>query len=193
MLISLLEKLRFSSKEYFTGKCEKIYSYMFPTNLEKLILHAVVTAHELWKLVTKRCSIIELFRNLLSKKLKKIIPVFELTSDNDFTKQLSAILSFFGNPVKTLHPEERNGNEELYLIQALSIKSCSSLTNLSASIFLFFAMLMLDNWLGSDCKTEPFIWDYVLVTQTGIMNIVFFFSECWNLTKDRSRASYTDW
>ena len=83
--------------------------------------------------------------------------MFELTLDNDFTKQLSAILSFFGNPVKTLHSEERNGNEELYLIQALSIKSCSSLTNLSASIFLFFAMLMLDNWLGSDCKTEPFI------------------------------------
>ena len=32
-----------------SGKCEKICCYLFSTNLEKLILHAVVTAHELWK------------------------------------------------------------------------------------------------------------------------------------------------
>ena len=34
---------------------------------------------------------------------------------------------------------------------------------------------MLDNWLGSDCNTEPFISNYVLVTQTDLMNIVFCF------------------
>ena len=61
------------------------------------------------------------------------------------------------------------------VIEALSIKSCSPIINLSASIFLFFTMLILDNWLGSDCNSEPFISNYVLVTQTNLMNIVFCF------------------
>ena len=57
-------------------------------------------------------------------------------------------------------------------------------------------MLMLDICLGSDCNTERFISNYVLVTQNDLMNIyiyiyIFFaFSECCNFRMDKSRASY---
>ena len=61
------------------------------------------------------------------------------------------------------------------VIETLSNKSYSSIINLSASIFLFFTMFILDNWLGSDCNSEPFTSNYVLVTQTNLINIVFCF------------------
>lgn len=38
-------------------------------------------------------------------------------------------------------------------------------------------MLMLDNCLGSDCNTKPFISNYVLVTQNDLMNIFFLLSQ----------------
>ena len=61
------------------------------------------------------------------------------------------------------------------VIETLSNKSYSYIINLSASIFLFFTMFILDNWLGSDCNSEPFTSNYVLVTQTNLINIVFCF------------------